>query len=607
MTTSTMEHLLGEPHHDGSALYVSDATPTLGDTVTVRVRVPLGCTERRVHVRVVRDGEPRVSPARLVRTTDADRWYEADVLVHNPVTCYRFLLDEPTGYRWLNGRGVFSREVPDAADFRITVHAPAPGWLGDGIVYQVFPDRFARGTERTEIPDWAEPAAWDDEPVGSGPGVGSQLYGGDLPGIEQHLDHLEDLGVGTLYLTPVFPGRSNHRYDASTFDHVDPLLGGDEALASLSRAVHARGMRIMGDITTNHTGDGHEWFRRARADRSCTEASFYYWTDGEPGYVGWLEHASLPKLDYSAPALAERMIDGRGSVIGRWLAEPYALDGWRVDVANMTGRYADQDRTHDVARTVRRTMLDINPDSVLVAEHFHDSGADMMGDGWHANMNYSAFTRPVWSWLVDPENDVPALGLPARLARRSGRDMVATMRDFDAVVPWKVLATQWNMLGSHDTPRLRTLVGSPAMVEVAAGLLLTYPGTPVVFAGDEIGAEGVNGEHARTTMPWDRPDRWDDRTLGTYRELVTLRRSSTALRDGGLRWALVEDDAVAYLRETADETVLVLVARAPWTGATLPLAADAAENLYGGADLHPGPDGWSLPSDGPTVQVWQLT
>ena len=117
----------------------------------------------------------------------------------------------------------------------------------------------------------------------------------------------------------MFPGRSNHRYDASTFDVVDPLLGGDEALASLSRAVHARGMRILGDLTTNHTGAGHEWFARAQADRSSEEASFYYWTDDDPGYVGWLEHASLPKLNYNAPALAGRMVEGPDSVIGRWL------------------------------------------------------------------------------------------------------------------------------------------------------------------------------------------------------------------------------------------------------------------------------------------------
>lgn len=605
-------HLLGDPHHDGSSLYVSTQVPRLGDRVTVRVRIPLGPpeqAERGVHLRVVRDGEPRMSPARLVEVTATDRWYEAEVLVHNPVTSYRFFIDSPGGYRWLNGRGVFAREVPDVADFRLTVFEPAPAWMTGSVVYQVFPDRFARAISDKPLPEWAQAAQWDDEPIALGHGVATQLYGGDLPGVREHLDHLVELGIGTVYLTPVFPGRSNHRYDATTFDHVDPLLGGDEALVDLSRAVHERGMRIMGDITTNHTGSGHEWFATAQADRTSEEASYYYWTEDEPGYVSWLEHASLPKLNYAAPALAARMIEGPASVIGRWVAPPYSLDGWRVDVANMTGRYADQDVTHEVARTIRETMTAINPEAVLVSEHFHDSGADMMGDGWHANMNYSAFTRPVWSWIVAPDSTVPALGLPTTLPRRSGVDMVAAMRDFDSVVPWKVMATQWNMLGSHDTPRLRTLAGSREMVEVAAGLLFTFPGTPVLFAGDEVGAQGTNGEHARVTMPWDDPDRWDGETFEIYRSLIALRRSSQALREGGLRWVVVTDDAVAYLRETPEESVLVLVARAPWDGAVLPgelAEPGAVHNLYGGAVLDHDDDGLTLPGDGPGVQVWRL-
>ena len=607
----TVHHLLDDPHHDGSPLYVSTSEPSIGEEVTVRVRVPRANVERAVHLRTVRDGEPRIAPARLVATTASDRWYEAEVLVHNPVTCYRFLLDEPAGYRWLNGRGVHRRDVPDAADFRLTVHAGAPAWMSSTVVYQVFPDRFGRSAAADEraVPPWAVPAAWGDEPLASGPDVGRQLFGGDLRGIEERLDHLEALGVGTLYLTPIFPGRSNHRYDASTFDSVDPLLGGDDALVSLVRAAHARGLRIVGDITTNHTGADHEWFRRALADPSSIEASFYYWTDEAPGHVGWLEHASLPKLDYRSHALRERMIDGPGSVVARWLDSPFGLDGWRVDVANMTGRYADQDETHDVARTIRGTVEGVDPEAVLVAEHFHDAGADMTGDGWHATMNYSAFTRPVWSWLVSPTTAVPALGLPAPMVRRTGRDMVATMRDFDSAVPWTVTAAQWNLLGSHDTARIRSLVG-PDLVEVAAGLLFTYPGTPVLFAGDELGLEGLNGEHARATMPWDRPERRDDATFAVYRALVAMRRSSEALRTGGLRWVIVEDDAVAFLRETPEASVLVLLARAPWPGACLPpdlvAPGDDPVTLHGRRPLERGTDGWALPGEGPAVHVWQL-
>lgn len=622
-----LDHMLDEAHHDGSPSYVPEGVPALGDQVPVRLRVPRAAGVRDVWLRTVRDGEPRLERARRDGGDEHEDWYAADVVVHNPVTSYRFFLDVPGGYRWLDGRGVHDREVPDAGSFRLTTHAPAPSWLGEGLVYQVFPDRFARSAaaDDRELPDWAVAAAWDDEPAGDGPLAGAQLYGGDLPGIVERLDHLEALGVRTLYLTPVFPGRSNHRYDASTFDHVDPLLGGDDAYAALARAVHARGMRLMGDITTNHTGDGHEWFVRALADPASPEHGMYLWADAGssdvaqqddgPAYASWLGFGSLPKLDWAAEETWRRMVTGDDAVIARYLREPFGIDGWRVDVANMTGRWGSEDRTHAVARALRERITAERPDGALVAEHFHDATGDLSGDGWHANMNYTGFTRPAWSWLAAEDSDVPFLGLPVPVPRRPAATMVTTMREFASAVPWQVTVRQWNMLGSHDTARLRSIVGSREMVEVAAALLFTYPGTPVVFAGDEVGATGLNGEHARATMAWDQGaagggPRWDAATLGAYQRLSRLRSSSAALREGGLRWAVVKDDAVAFLRETPEERVLVVLARGPWSGARLPrrLLAPGTrpELLYGSVDVRLSDAGVEVAGDGPGVGVYRL-
>jgi alpha-glucosidase len=300
------------------------------------------------------------------------------------------------------------------------------------------------------------------------------------------------------------------------------------------------------------------------------------------------------------------MLTGPDSVVGRWLREPFALDGWRIDVANMTGRYRDVDLALEVARAARATIAQVRPDGLLVAEHFHDATADLDGDGWHAVMSYAAFARPVWGWLVPGPQGVP--GLPVPVPRRPGAAMVATMTDFASRVPWAVTAQQWNLLGSHDTARIRTRLEDPALVEVAVGLMATYPGTPMVFAGDEVGAVGGTGEGSRVPMPWDRPGQWDDRTFEVYRALLAVRRGSTALLDGGLRWVLVTDDAVAYLRETAQERVLVLAARAPWGGATLPrllAPAGSVERLYG-PDLPVDDAGLHLPGAGPAVGVWRL-
>ena len=175
--------------------------------------------------------------------------------MHNPVTGYRFLLDGGTsGYRFVNGTGVHERTVSDAMDFRLSAYAAPPAWLADSSFYQVFPDRFASSGAPRQWGPWATMSAWDDPVDTDGRRSVHQVYGGDLAGIEAHLDHIAALGMNGLYVTPFFPAPSSHRYDADTFEHVDPNLGGDDALASLAKACHNRGMRVIGDLTINHVG-----------------------------------------------------------------------------------------------------------------------------------------------------------------------------------------------------------------------------------------------------------------------------------------------------------------------------------------------------------------
>lgn len=615
------------PHHDGSQTHVSTLTPALGETVSLFVRVPDATGVTRVHVRTTPDGEPRFVEAVVDRRTASGvTWWRAEVPVHNPVTRYRFLLTGPGGTRWLNQLGVFDHDVPDPTDFRLLAYDPPPEWSRDAVVYQIFPDRFARsagadgaadgaaggpgaadGASRA-VPDWAVPCDWDTPVIGRGPETPYQLYGGDLDGIAARLDHLASLGVNTLYLTPVFPARSNHRYDAAGFDRVDPLLGGDPALVRLAEAVHARGWRLVGDLTTNHCGDAHPWFTAAVSDVAARERELFYF-DERGGYESWWGVKSLPKLNWGSPQLRRRFFDGPDAVATRWLCPPYSLDGWRVDVANMTGRLRGDDHAHRVAALTRAAVTAAHPAALLVAEHNFDASDDLDRDGWHGTMNYAGFLRPVWSWLRAGDLDPPDfLGQPGGVPARDGRATLAAMRGFGALLSWRSLTASWNLLGSHDTARIRTVVGDRERGEVAAGLLLTMPGTPMIFAGDELGLRGVNGEHSRTPMPWHRPERWDTGTLDYYRRLVALRNDQPALRHGGLRWLHADADALVFVRETRDETVLVLARRAPGARVRLP-GLPAAENVYGGGgDLVPDPAGGvTLPADGPTFQAWHLS
>lgn len=639
-------HLLGQAHHDGSPAYVADTAPDLGDVVPLRVRVPHhedgSPAAEHVVLRVVRDGEPVLVEASTESTDEAGAWWRVDLRVHNPVSSYRFFLGGPSrgpsrgpssgtagGYRWLNGTGVHGRDVTDAADFRLVAGAGPPDWVADQVAYQVFPDRFARSGARHDPPSWASPADWDDPVVHRGPGTERQWYGGDLDGAAAHLDHVADLGGTLLYLTPVFTAGSNHRYDAATFDHVDPVLGGDAALERLLAAAHERGLRVVGDLTTNHTGDTHEWFRRAVADPEALEASFYRFRHHPDDYVSWLDVPSLPKLDHTSVALRQRLYEGQGSVVARWLRA--GLDGWRVDVANMTGRHGADDLAHEVARAVRRTAVETRADAWVLAEHGHDASLDLAGDGWHGTMDYAGFTRPVWAWLNGGGPDGPGephglnfLGLPVPVPSLPGAAVAATMREVHAAVPWRSWAASTSHLDSHDTPRFRTVTGggTSGWVDrsgrgrgrhlVGLALQMTVPGVPAVFMGDEVGLTGVDGEHARTPMPWARREEWDAATLAAYRSWAGVRHGSVALRRGGMRWVHTGADSLTFLREHPDERVLVHVARAPHEPVVLPLAAlgvrsaSALVPLAGERASARGAAAVALPADGPGAAVYVL-
>ncbi len=619
----TPSHLL-DPHHDGSPRYVPDQSPRLGDTATVRVWVPEdprpgAAAPDGVWVRSVRDGEPFITAARATRETGPGpgAWWEAGLTVSNPVTSYRFLLRYGDAYRWLNGAGVHDRDVTDAGDFRVSTEHRLPDWVPDQVGYQVFPDRYARGGEPPATPEWALPAAWDDPVVHRGPDVPFQWFGGTLDGVRERLDHLAGLGATLLYLTPFFEARSNHRYDAASFDEVDPALGGDDALRRLLDAAHDVGLRVVGDLTTNHTGETHPWFLAATADPAAPERDFYRFHD-DGSYESWLGVSSLPKLDHGSAEMRRRLYDGPDSVVARWLRQ--GLDGWRIDVANMTGRLGVDDHAQEVARVIRRTMLGERDDAWLLAEHGHDASLDLGGDGWHGTMDYAGFTRPVWSWLNGgaPGSEVPHglqfLGLPAPVPVRPAGAVVASLRDAHAAMPWASRVASTSHLDSHDTPRFRTVTGGGTSGWVDAGgrgrdrhllglaLQMSMPGIPVVFMGDELGLTGLDGEHSRTPMPWDRRPEWDEPTYAAYRAWVALRREHVALRRGGLRWVHVQDDSVTYLREHPEETLLVHVARADHPVVDLPrahvgsprLLAGTAAEVAGGAVRLPATAGASV-------------
>lgn len=554
------------PHHDGSALYVSNSAPAIGDVVEFKIRIPKSYKVDEVHIRFFHDGEPRTRAAKKGKSNSVESWWSVKVEVINATFHYRFMLVEKDSYSWLNGAGLFHHDVTDREDFQIIAKPAYPSWIQSAVFYQIFPDRFSKSDVVRELPQWAVPRKWSDLPKGRDKTTGVEFYGGDFPGITDRLSYLKDLGVSAIYFTPAFPSRSNHRYDATSFDEIDPLLGGDQGLIDFSAAAHKAGFRIMGDLTTNHCGAGHRWIQAALANKNAPEREFFYWDKSiKHGYVGWWGLASLPKLNYNSAKLRALMFEGEGSVVRKWLRAPYAMDGWRIDVGNMTGRYLGEDLNADVARGIRTAMDETNPDAWLVAENADHSPSDLDGFGWHGTMNYNGFARPLVNWFNKPNKKLGNFsGLPGANPRYDAAGTVAAMRAFSAGIPWRSLVASMVLLDSHDTARFRTVVANDEAAHLsAATLLLTYPGVPSIFAGDELGLEGAWGEDARRTIDWDHPKKWNTELLNGFKELIAIRKKSDALINGGLRWIHADSESMAYIRESKKQSVLVFASRGP--------------------------------------------
>jgi alpha-glucosidase len=237
----------------------------------------------------------------------------------------------------------------------------------------------------------------------------------------------------------------------------------------------------------------------------------------------------------------------------------------------------------------------------------HDYSLDVPGDGLQGVMNYAGFCKPVWTWLREETGDPNFLGAPVPVPLLEADAVVETMRDFTSRISWQALVHSFNLVGSHDATRVRTLVGAEArLVDVAAGLLFTLPSIPMLTYGDEIGMEGAFGEDGRRPMPWDE-SHWDTRLLEVYRGLIAARKRSRALQQGGLRWVHAEGDAIVFLRESREETALVHVARAAHEPIRLPVrhlaGIETGEAAYGPAP-RVGKRQVTLLASGPQVRVW---
>ncbi len=422
-----------------------------------------------------------------------------------------------------------------------------PDWVADAIFYQIFPDRFAR-SETVAKPSHLEP--WDTLPTHHG------FKGGDLLGIAERLEYLVDLGVTAIYLNPIFQSTANHRYHTHDYYQVDPILGGNTALRSLLDRAHERGMRIILDGVFNHASRGFFQFSHIVENGPASPYVDWFYVNeyplrpyhapkGKQGYEAWWNLPALPKLNVNTPAVRQFLWD----VATHWIE--FGIDGWRLDVP---GEIDDDAFWQEFRRRVKA----INPDAYIVGEIWDDARRWLQGDQFDAVMNYPV-TRACLGFFVGDE-------LVRGQVAQSGYHQIDTLdadgfrRAIDKVLglyPRPVTEVQLNLLGSHDTPRFKTLArGDDSAYRLSTLFQMTYAGAPCIYYGDEIGVEGNHDPDCRRGFLWEK-SRWNTELREFVRRCIALRKAHPALRRGDLEWLVTRDGVVAYLRRLGAEVVLI--------------------------------------------------
>ncbi|GAC1698152.1 MAG: maltodextrin glucosidase [Ktedonobacteraceae bacterium] len=556
-------------HHDGSPSYVSFDPTGSHASIRLRLRVSKTAPITQLFVRTIPDGEQHFAPMQIVASNAQCNWWEAEIRLHMLRTNYRFFFQTTEGNWSFTANGVVQYTPTDATDFKFLYRYHAPSWVQDSVFYQIFPERFADGDSSNNVQSGAYACygtpvvahSWGEVPTQTGAAGNAHFFGGDLQGIVQHMDYLTDLGVSALYLTPIFTSPSNHKYDVENYREVDRHFGGEKALIALREALDKRDMRLMLDIVPNHCSSMHAWFLAAQKDARAPTCEYFTFGTTSNTYESWLGVSSLPKLNYHSEHLRNEMYAGENAIMRYWLRPPYRIDGWRIDVANMLARQGESQLEHKIGRGIRRAVKAESPSMYLIGEHFFDGSAQLQGDELDATMNYRGFSLPLLQWLVGYINDL-SLNLPRETWPLLPTEaLMAQWRAFLSAIPWQIAIQQFNLLGSHDTARLQTVLnGDEALIQVAVTLLFTYPGVPSVYYGDEIGLEGGRDPDNRHCMSWD-PHTWNMTRRALYQHLIHERRTAPALREGGFQALYAAGETLAFLREAPDERLLIVARR----------------------------------------------
>jgi len=433
----------------------------------------------------------------------------------------------------------------------ITMQIQTPDWVKHAVFYQIFPDRFAQSAiprQKLLKSDRWEP--WDLPPSLQG------YKGGNLWGVIEQLDYLQDLGINAIYFTPIFQSACNHRYHTHDYYQIDPILGGNTAFQELLDAAHQRQIKIVLDGVFNHASRGFFQFHDILENGPHSPWLDWFKIEGWPlsaydgsqpaNYVGWAGNRALPQFNHDHPDVREYIME----IAEHWI--DFGIDGWRLDVPFEV-------KTPGFWQEFRERVKAINPQAYIVGEVWGDSREWLDGTQFDGVMNY-LFTAPTIAFIAGDRVQMELVENPSYFPypALSAKEYGEKIKDLLALYPWEIQLTQLNLLDSHDTARLISVAGGDqASVELATLLLFTFPGAPSIYYGDEVGLEGNLDPDSRRSFPM--PDSWHQDVLDYHKKLIAIRHQYRALRTGYYNILYAEGIVYGFARCWENEELIVIV------------------------------------------------
>lgn len=604
---------------DTTAEYISPAEPANYDVVTIRFRTARNNVDR---VFLVRRGERHLM--NKVESTDNFDFYACELQLEGEKISYYFEIrsGQLTGY--FDVRGLV-QEVNDYYGFVIIPGFKTPDWAKGAVMYQIYVDRFCNGDAANDVQtgeycyideqvhkveDWySYPSSMDVR----------SFYGGDLQGVLDKLDYLQDLGIEVIYFNPLFVSPSNHKYDIQDYDYIDPHFGkivedggellppgskdntaagkyinrvtnkanleaSNELFAKVVEEAHKRGIRVILDGVFNHCGSFNKWLDKERIYENAPgyEKGAYVSADSpyrsyfdfrdeykwpyNGSYDGWWGHNTLPKLNYEH---SKQLMDYVLYIGKKWVSPPYNADGWRLDVAADLGH--SPEFNHHFWQEFRRAVKEANPDAIILAEHYGSTRDWLQGNEWDTVMNYDAFMEPVTWFLTGMEKHSDDFR----------EDLLGNADSFwgamrhhcgnFAMPSWQVAM---NELSNHDHSRFLTRTNhkvgrtntlgpqaaeqgvNKAVFREAVVMQMTWMGAPTIYYGDEAGLCGFTDPDNRRTYPWGREDQ---ELISFHKDIIRLRRENDELRCGSIKQVAGDYNFLAYGRFHSKGQCLIAV------------------------------------------------